>query len=168
MASQRYMTSGVSKVVFAPAVASKSTPLRAEITAGKVLTVPTTTDVVEGLVALEGFETTPSTIAVPDVASVVDFTIPGRTSLGEAGMTFYADQDPIVSNIKSSLTEGSSGFLIIMHVGDVPGEECEVWPIRIGAVNRSQVTSAAEAATYRVACAITGTPVKNAVIPAAT
>lgn len=167
MASGRYLTSGVSKVIFAPAIANKAAPSRVELTAGTILTQPSV-DVVEGLVELTGFETTPSNITTPDVASRFDKTIPGRTASTDAAATFYDDVDPINDNIRSDLAEGTNGFIVIMYRGDVPTETCEVWPVRVSSNNSSQVTSANEAATYTVGFGITGQPEKNAVIPALT
>lgn len=159
----RFHPSNKTKVVFAPAVASLAAPSRAEITAGTVLTVAAGTTVA-GLVEMAGFETAASDITVPDVATDYDATIPGRKQASNASLTFY--DDDASATVRTALAENTAGYVIIMPYGDVPTKRCEVWPVRVSALNDSQITSANEAKKFMVNVSITASPNKNAVIPA--
>lgn len=159
----RFHPSNKSKVVIAPAVSSLSAPSRAEITAGTVLTVAGST-VAAGLKEMSGFETSASDITVPDVGTDHDGTIPGRTSSSNAMLTFY--DDDASATIRTALAEGTTGYLIIFPYGDSNGVRVEVWPIRVSALNDSQVNSANEAKTFTAAVSITSKPNKAATCPA--
>lgn len=160
----RHMKAGTARVIFAPAVASLAAPTRAEITAGTVLAEPGTT-VVVGMKEMNGWETSPSDIAVPDVNTTFDGTIPGRKAASSPSVTFY--DDTAASTIRTAQAEGTAGYMIIMPYGDTEAKRCEVWPCRVSALNDSQVTNANEAATFTAMYATTGEPDKAAAIPAA-
>lgn len=160
----RYHSSNKAKVVFAPAVSSIAAPSRAEITAGTVLTVAGST-AYAGLIEDSGWETVASDITVPDVGTDFDGTIPGRQAASSASMKFYADDAS--TTVRTALAEGTAGYMIRMPEGDVPTDRCEVWPVRVSALNDSAITSANEAKTFMVTFAVTSEPNKNAVIPAA-
>jgi len=159
----RYHSSNKAKVVFAPAVSSLAAPTRVEIAAGTVLTVAGST-AAAGLIEDSGFETTPSDITVPDVGTDFDGTIPGRQAASSASLKFY--DDDATSTIRTALAEGTAGYIIRMPYGDVEAKRCEVWPVRVSALNDSAITSANEAKTFMVTLATTSEPSKVAVVPA--
>jgi len=158
----RFHPSNKTKVVIAPAVASLAAPSGPEITAGTVLTVAASTTLA-GLVEMSGFETAPSDISVPDVGTSFDGMIPGRRAASAASMTFY--DDDASSTIRTALAEGTVGYIIIMPYGQTAGRRCEVWPVRVSAVNDSQITSANEAKKFVVSMSVTADPSKVAVVP---
>lgn len=159
----RYHSSNKAKVVFAPAVASLSAPSRAEITAGTVLTVAGST-AYAGLIEDAGWETAASDIAVPDVGTDFDGTIPGRQAASSATMKFY--DDDASNTIRTALAEGTSGYVIRFPQGDSTGERIEVWPVRVSTINDSAITSANEAKTFMVQFSVTSEPNKSATCPA--
>ena len=75
--------------------------------------------------------------------------------------------DAASTTVRPALAEGTAGYMIRMPEGDVPTDRCEVWPVRVSALNDSAITSANEAKTFMVTFAVTSEPNKNAVIPAA-
>lgn len=159
----RYIPSGVSKVVFAPSVSSAAAPTQAEITAGTVLTVAGST-AAAGLVEMSGWETAPSDVEVPDVASRFTGKIPGRTSASDASVTFYDDDATLT--IRTALAEGTAGYMIIMRKGGTTGYPSEVYPCKVNALNSSQITSANEPAKFVASFSITSSPTKVGVIAA--
>lgn len=162
--SERYIPSGVSKVVVAPAVANLAAPTRSEINAGTVLSAPGV-DQTDGLIALEGFESESSNITTPDVSSDFDTTIPGRESASDGKISCY-DPDDGVSAKRTALAEGTVAVVIIMKNGDVAGRRCQCWPIRVSALNDSQVNADNSAATWTAAVTFPRRPRKDAVVPA--
>lgn len=160
----RSKLTGREKVVFAPSVASLAAPTQAEINAGTALCTPGT-NVVAGLVALQNFESKTGFISVPDAATDFDSQIVGRKSAGEPSLEFY-DDDAGTSVPRTALAEGTAGYIIRMPYGQTTGKRAMVYPVTIGSLNDSQLTSAAEAAKFMVLVAITSTPNKNATIAA--
>lgn len=156
--------SGVSKVVLAPSVASLTAPTRSEINAGTVLVQPAATDS-EALREMTGWESADNPITVPNAANDFDSTIPGRKSASNPSISFY--DDSTATTRRTACAEGTTGYVIIMPLGDVPTKRCQVWPIRVAALNDSPVNSAGEAKMFTVQFSVTGKPEKSAVIPAA-
>lgn len=158
----RYIPDGNTKVVFAPAVANLAAPTSGEITAGTVLCLPGASTIA-ALKEMAGFETNQDFKVMQDVANKIDTKIPGRQTLPDASMTFFDDNAS--STVRTAVAEGTVGFLIIMPYGQVTGKRGQVWPVTIGALNDSQITSGGDPATFMVAVAITGAPNKSAVLP---
>ncbi len=159
----RYIPSGVSKVVFAPACASIAAPTQAEITAGTVLNVAGGT-VAAGLAHMDGWETAVSNIDVPDVQTTFDGQIPGRTKASEASCTFY--DDDASSTIRTALAEATAGYMIIMRYGGTTGKRAQVYPCKVSTLNDSQINAENTASMFVVTFAVTSAPNKNGVITA--
>lgn len=158
----RYIPSGKAKVVFAPA-ATLTAPTQAQIAAGTVLTTAGGT-LIDGLAEMNGWETEPDNIDVPDVQSKFDSQIPGRTKAGKATTTHY-DNDA-AATIRTALAETTAGYMIIMRYGSTTGNRAEVYPCTVSALNDSQVDNKNAPAMFTVSYAITSTPSKVAVIAA--
>lgn len=158
----RYFRRGKTKIVAAPAVASKAAPTRAEINAGTVLAVPGGTTVA-AIAEMDGFTSSNEQIETPDANSEFTSTIPGPTTVESPQLTFY--DDDASSTIRTALAEGTETNLIIMPYGDVATKRCEVWPVRVAALN-DELTFGNEAARYIVQFAPREKPAKNAVVPA--
>lgn len=160
----RYFRRGKTKIVAAPAVASKSAPTRAEINAGTVLALPGSN--VQAAITsdgMTGFTSTNTPIETPDANSVFTKTIPGPTSVESPQLTFY--DDDVSAAIRNALAEGSDTNLIIMPYGDVAGKRCEVWPVRVAALN-DDYSFENVAAKFMAQFAPSEEPAKNAVVPA--
>lgn len=160
----RYYPRGKSWAGFAPSISSLAAPTTAELLASLVLTIPSATPAVSGLVMLEGFETSPSYINVPDVASRTTARIPGEITLGDCSGTFY-DEDT-GSSIRAGLVVDTPGYAVLAKAGWVAARRCEVWPVVVASINDSQIGTDESASTFTVAFAQTAPPIKNAVLPA--
>jgi hypothetical protein len=158
----RYFDRKTSRIVFAPSVASKAAPTRAEINAGTVLGEPGSA-AAEAIAEVGGWLSRNNPIAVPDLNSDFDKTIPGTFSADNPTMTFYADKT--ARPIRTALAEGTFGYMICMWEGDVAARKCQVWPVRVAA-NNDMPSLGNEAHRFEVQFAPEDAPEKNAVVPA--
>jgi hypothetical protein len=121
--------------------------------------------------AIEGFETAVERIPTDDLDTTFVPTITGPRTVGDAAITFLdkknsagvtgADYD----EIRTILTDGVRGTLIIAPYGLTTGERCELWPVESGGPN-DQITLGNEPAKFAVAFGITALPEKYAEIMA--
>jgi hypothetical protein len=138
-------------------------PTQAQITAATNLTPQ--------INAIEGFETAVERIPTDDLDTTFVPTITGPRTVGDAAITFLdkknsagvtgADYD----EIRTILTDGVRGTLIIAPYGLTTGERCELWPVESGGPN-DQITLGNEPAKFAVAFGITALPEKYAEIMA--
>jgi hypothetical protein len=155
-ASTRYFNAGTTQVHFLPSIAAANlTPTRAEITAGTNLT---------GEVAdLAGWSVTGGEIDTPDLGSTFTDKIPGKTSVDDSSLTFYADEAG--NDVRDVLPRGTTGFIVIMDGGDVAGRPADVFPVRVRSVPK--IRSAGEdSARLTVSFSITAEPAEDVAIPA--
>ncbi len=145
---------GLSEIHFCPAVASLAAPSRAEVTAG--------TDLTPAVAAINGFQFSNSPIMTPKLSTTFTTQIPGEDTSPTSSLDFYDDDAD--DAIRDALTKGTTGFLVFMPYGDVPGARAEVWPAITTGAN-DQWTMSNEAAKFQVAFAITEAPVQEAVVP---
>lgn len=148
-------------------IANKAAPTAAELTAG--------TDLSKAVAAIAGFETTLNRINQPVMAYSEELQIDGPQTFADASMTLLEDDDTGVDGDSvarvaayTALDEGTSGYIVLApkKAGAlVATDDCEVWPIRVGARNRGWGLET-EAARYVVQFAITGPPEKDAVVAA--
>lgn len=147
-ASNRFISAGVTKWYWLPSIAATNlTPLRAEITAG--------TDVTGEVADFSGWTLQASSVAVPDQGSRFTGSVPGRTSVADSTITFYADKEG--DDVRDEFTLDESGYLVIADGGDVTGYKAEVFPCRVMSVGA--VRSVGDAAfQVTIGFAITATP----------
>lgn len=155
----RYIPSGVAKVVFAPA-ATLTAPTQAQINAGTVLTAAGGT-LIDALAEMNGWETNPDNVDVPDVQSKFVGQIVGQTKAPNPS-TLHYDNDA-AATIRTALAEGTAGFMIIMRYGQGVGKRAEVYPCTVSSLNDSQVDNKNNAAMFTVTYAVTSAPSKVAV-----
>lgn len=148
---------GISRIHFVPIIAAQAAPTRAEIAAGTRLF---------GIAGIDGLSITDGTIDVPSMDSRTTPKIPGERTLGDASITFNDDTTPPPT--RSALARGTSGYLVLMPIGDVATKRCEVWPVTTTGVNDEWDATGATPAKFKVGFAVTGDPEQNAVIPALT
>jgi hypothetical protein len=153
-ASIRYARFGVTKVVFAPAVANILSPTRAEINAG--------TDLSGEVSEISGFQVQSEFIDTPDLNSPFVSKVLGRTSSEDSSITMYASVNS--TDVRALLPRGTTGFLIWFDEGDVAGRKADCYKITVGSVAKDR--SMDEASRLVVSVAITATPTENFTIPA--
>lgn len=158
----RYFNRKTSRIVACLSVASKTAPTRAELNAGTVLAEPGSA-AAEAIADLGGWMSKNNPIAVPDLNSDFDKTIPGTFSADNPSFTFYADKT--ARPIRTALAEGTFLYMVNMWEGDVAGRKCQVWPVRV-ASNNDMPSLGNDAARFQVKFASEDAPEKNATVPA--
>ena len=146
---------GVTRFVFAPAVADLSAPTRSEISAGTVMA---------GITAVSGFQITRSFVDTPDLDSDFTSNVPGERKADNSSLTFKDKRNSESQDIRDALAMDTEGVMIYMPYGDIPGDRCECWPVTSGGPNDN--VSLDGFATFQVAFATPDVPVQDAVIPA--
>lgn len=157
---------GKSGCILCPTVADLSGPTVAEIAAG--------TPIGRAVNTISGFETSLNRINTAVMAHAQELQTPGPQPFVDASMVVIEDDgtgtdDDSVErqDAYDALVDGTTGVLVFIPQSTtaVAGTVVETWPIEVGARNRSWSLDA-ETARYGVQYAITGTPVKDAVVVA--
>ena len=110
----------------------------------------------EALVSMEGWESSASTINVPDILSLTTGNIPGETTFGTATLTYYTDDT--TNAIWAAQTEGTTGYISIWPGVANPttpgsGEDYTIFSVEV--ISRSRaLTTGNEAETHTISYAI--------------
>lgn len=156
-ASTRYYAPGVTKILFLTTIAAATlAATRAEMTAG--------TDLSDEVADLAGWNISAEDIATPGLS---DFTgsVPGRTSVDASTITFYADE--LGEDVRTVLTPGLAGFIVIMDAGDIEGGVMDVFPVRVKAVGKPRTVTGQNASQVTVGFSFPRKPKADVAIPAA-
>ncbi len=157
---------GKASAWFVASLASETAPSAATVNAGTHLSA--------AVADIAGFATELNRVEVPVLKYAVAPQVDGPQTLGDATLTLIeddgtgSDQDSLDRNAAFvALAEQVTGYIVLFPTTQVPasGAKCEVWPIRVGARNRSWSLDV-EGARYTAQLAITGNPTKNAVCAA--
>ncbi|QKW31526.1 hypothetical protein HUT11_35785 (plasmid) [Streptomyces seoulensis] len=158
MPVKKYMRRGTSKFYFVPTIAATTMiPTRSELNAG--------TEFSEYIAAMDGWTVTNNEIETPNMADTYDSTIPGSDKADSSSFTFYEDE--VDADLEQTFAKGTTGYVVILRKGDVPGNNSmDVFPIRV-ASQSPQYTADNEAAKFMVTCSITSRPLQGAPVPLA-
>ncbi|MFG2515962.1 hypothetical protein [Streptomyces sp. NPDC048584] len=154
-ASTRYYRRGVTKVLWVPAIANKAAPSRSEINAGTALEGETG--------AMAGWQTTSATVPTPALGSRFTPTVGGEITAADSSLTLWASKTGV--DVRTLLTRETTGFVMWMDEGDVPGQTCDVYPVTV--TSQAKVRELDTAAQIMVQFSITSEPSENVDIPAA-
>ncbi|MGI8426219.1 MAG: hypothetical protein ACR2M4_06405 [Actinomycetota bacterium] len=150
----RFIRRGKSKFRFAPTIAVKAVPTRAEIASSTALT----TDISD----VGGFSISADLADAPDLDSKFTKKVAGVDGIADSSLTFH--DDDTTTAIRTAVAKGTPGFILYFPYGDVPTKRMEVWPVESTGVN-DQITAANETGKYVVTFAVTDTPAQGAVVP---
>jgi len=153
-ASSRYFNQAVTKVYFVPSIEDTTAPTRAELDAG--------TDLSDEIADISGWQVTSSQIQTPDLGSRFTSSIPGRTTAEDSSIVFYADVAG--EDVRALLPRDTTGYIVIMDGGDVPGQPMDIFPVRVASTGKMR-TVGDEAARIQVQFSITSEPVEDVTIP---
>lgn len=127
----------------------------AAITAAQVTAGTNVTGVAEAeaIAAMEGWETSPSTINVPDVLSLTTGNIPGENTFGAASITYYTDT---ATNAAWDLfVEGFLTNIVIFPRGIGTGNDYTLFSVQV--TNRTRMLATGnEAERHKITFAIRG------------
>jgi hypothetical protein len=153
-ASTRYYRPGLTQVNFAPAVANKAAPTRAEINAG--------TNLSPEVSAIDGWQQTSNFIDAPDLVSSFVPKVAGGVEAGDSSLTLYSSSNSI--DVRSLLPRGTVGFIIMLDESDTAGRRMDVYPVTVG--SQAKLRDLGEVAQIQISFAITSSPAENVTIPA--
>lgn len=125
-----YTKFSTTRYCWVPTIAIQSAPTLAELNAGKDLTLQ--------IEAVAGFSTTTASIDVPRAGTTFTGNMPGRKTAAGSSLTFYLSQTGPTVDVRSLITEGLTGFVVIFNEGIVTGGGMDVWPVRVGSVQVMQ------------------------------
>jgi hypothetical protein len=154
----KFFAVGTTEILFCATIADKTSPTRAELTAGIPLCQPDRDDVS----AINGWTVSSSLIDAPSYGTRFTSKIPGRTEVADSSITFY--QDKTGADVREVLPRDTTGYVVIMWGGDVPASKMDVFPITVSSVGKSGPDNAA--ADLTVNFAITSIPAEDVAIPA--
>lgn len=156
---------GRSGAIFVATIANKAAPTVAELNAGTQLS--------KAVATINGFETALNRINQGVMAYSEELQIDGPQTFADASIVFIEDDGTGSDGdstarvaARTSQAEGATGHIVLSPTKTgtlTAADKCEVWPVKIGAVNRSWSLDN-EPARYTSQYAITGTPSKAAVV----
>lgn len=153
--ADRFFRRGLSKILFAPAVADPANVTRTEMDAAE--------DLSEAIAAINGFQFSNSPIGTPNLASTFTSQIEGEDTVSDSSLDLYDDQTD--DTIRLALAKGTDGFVLMLPYGDVESDRMEVWPAKSLGVN-DEWSMGNDPARTQVPFAITAPPEQDATIPA--
>lgn len=152
--TKRFFAPEVTQIVIVTTLANKNSPTRAEIDGGK--------EVSGEVSAVNGFNVESNMIDAPDYGSRFTSQNSGRTQAQNSSLTFYQDQT--TNDVRSWLSRGTTGYVLMMWGGDVPNQKMDVFPFEVASAGKSIPDNAD--ADIVVNFAITSEPAEDVVIPA--
>ena len=153
-ASTRYVPQGVTRYVYAPAVANIASPTRGEINAG--------TDLSPEMSENGGWTINSEAVDTPDYATNFTPQITGNITVDGSTINMYAD---IASaDVRTLLPRNTTGFILKMPGGDVAGRKMDVFPVKVGSGGKPDAVGTPS--TINLIFYITRAPSENVTIPA--
>lgn len=155
----RFIMPGTAKVYYLPAIAGfPAACTRTEINSG--------TDLTNQIESITGFSYKANFVDVPDLSSVYVSKIPGRSVTDASSITFYGDK--VGADVRETLTQGTSGFIVFLDGGDVPTQKMDEWAVTVSSVSVDRTGASAGTAALKVMVefALTKTPGLRLTVPA--
>ena len=139
--TQRYIAPGTTKYYWATACADITAPLRAEMEAG--------IDLSKEVAAAENWTVAANRVPTPDLGDKFTGKIGGRVEPGDASITFHASKT--TADVRTVLHRDDTGFIFILHGGDVAGQKMDVYKVDISSVSKPTNVDGSENARIMVA-----------------
>lgn len=154
--TKRFIHPGTAKTYWVPTVASLSTgATRVELDAG--------TDLTGEIADMPGWMMSPQQAEVPDLGKRFVARVPGRINPADSQIVFWASSD--TADVRDLLDDGDTGYIAILHGGDVVGQKYWLWPVTVNAVS-PPVNVGGDAGRIIVDFVHTAEPARNLAIPA--
>lgn len=155
--STRFFAPNVTKIWFLTTIAAGTLiPTRAELTAG--------TDLSDEVADISGWNVTGEDIATPGLSEFTG-SVPGRISVDSSSITFYADEKGV--DVRTVLTRGLNGYIVIADAGDITDGVCDVFPVRVKAVGKPRAVTGSNAHHVTVGFSTPRKPAVDVDLPAA-
>lgn len=154
-AVSKYINPGTTKVYWVPTISNKSAPTRGELNAG--------TDITAHIADNSGWKVESDQVETPDMDTRFTSTIPGRTKADGSSITYYCDVSG--ADARALMPRDTSGNIVWLDGGDVPGRKMDVFPVRVSSLGKERQAKGDDAATVEIAYAITSEPAVDVTIP---
>ena len=157
MVATRHARRGTMRVYWVTTLSSKTSPTAAQISAG--------TDLTGDIRDINDFSIQRSTVQLPTTdAYGSQLTAWGPKQVSATPTLVLYDEGTGNSSIRSTLADGSKGWLVFCLDGAATlGERAEVWPL-ISMGTQDRLTGSAEAATMTYAFQVWDSPEEEATI----
>ena len=152
--TNRYYPSGKRACYWLATVANYLSPTRAELNAG--------VDLSHEIESVTGFSLTAAMVNVPDMGSRFVQQIPGALESSKNDITFY--QDAHSGDVRTLLSIGVTGTIVMLWDGDVSGQLMDVFPVQVASVAPDPAIN--KAAMLTVDFAPSAVPAIGVTIPA--
>lgn len=154
--SVRYIQAGVSKVYFLPTLAAyPAAATTGEITGG--------TDITGEIADITGFSSKAEFVETPDLSNKFVPKISGRIKADDSSLTFYADKAG--TDVRSVLTQGTTGFLVFMDGGNVSAQKMDQFAVTVASVSVLRNISGSDPVRVMVDFALTKVPAYSVTVP---
>ncbi|ASU83582.1 hypothetical protein CDO52_12975 [Nocardiopsis gilva YIM 90087] len=154
--SDKFIHPGITVVLFVPTIADPAAPTRVELDAG--------TDLTEEVIAAGGWQLNSNRVSYNPLGSKFTPNIAGRQSVDDSSLTL--PQDLAGDDVRSVLPQGTTGYIVIMHGGDVAASPMDVWPVEVSSLGKPVLPEGSEIASIAVQFAIPSEPAESVAIPA--
>lgn len=153
--AEKFIHPGVTTILFVPTIADVEAPTRTELDAGTNLT--------EEVTATTGWQQTSTRTTYQPLGSTFTPSIAGRRTVEDSSLTL--PQDLAGEDVRTIMPRGTTGFVVIMHGGDVTDSPMDVWPIQVSSLGKAVSNEGSEIANIVVSCAIPSEPAEDIPIP---
>lgn len=152
-ASTRYIPEGVTHYYFVAAIASYTAPTRSELNAG--------TDLTNEVASAGDWAINGSAVPAPDLATLFDSQVAGKTSMGTTTLDMYASSNS--SDVRTLLPRGTTGYIVKFPEGDVSGHTMDVFPVKVLA--QPKPTNMGNPSVIQLQFVVTKIPAENVTVP---
>lgn len=153
--TKRYLPPGIRHLYWVSTMANYLLPTRAELNAGIDLTY----EIPDG--GVTGWSLAGSTVDAPDLGSKFTSQVPGRLTSASNSIDSYLDQGS--NDIRTLLPRDTTGFIVCLWDGDVPGQLMDVFPVRV--VTQAVDPNTVDVGKVTIQFAVTKVPATNVRIP---
>jgi len=153
--STRFIQPGVTKCYWVPTIAAYPAAVtRTEIGTG--------TDLTGEIADVQGFSSKADFVETPDLSAQFVPKVPGRIKADDSMLSFYASRNG--TDVRATLTQGTSGFVVWMDGGDVVGQKMDEFAVTIAAVSVMRNVAGTEVLRINMDFALTKVPGYNLTI----
>ena len=152
-ASTRYIPEGVTHYYYVPSIANTASPTRSELNAG--------TDLTPEVAAAGDWAINGNAVAAPDLASLFDSQVSGKTSMGTTTLDMYASSNS--TDVRQLLPRGTTGYVVKFPEGDVSGRTMDVFKVTVLA--QPKPTNMGNPSVIQLQFVVNKTPNENVTVP---
>ena len=151
--STRYIPEGVTHFYFVSSIANYLSPTRAELNAG--------TDLTPEVAAAGDWAINGNAVPAPDLATLFDPQISGKTSMGTTTLDMYASSNSV--DVRSLLPRATAGYIVKFPEGDLTGRTMDVFKVTVLA--QPKPTNMGNPSVIQLQFVVNKIPAENVTVP---